>query len=111
MFVMGIVGAGLLLSLAIKDRVDLHGRNGVLRASADSTISDAVLMLLCALGGLGASLFAWWAQPVWALASLIALGLVFNVLILNMLRGRRAVTRSMRLTIDKLTDVKKRAQA
>lgn len=111
MFGIGTVGASLLVLLFVKDRVDLGDRNGVLRAQANSTISDGVLLWMGAVAGAVAAWAAFNAYQVLALTGIVLLGFFYNVLILNMLRGRRSVTRAMRLTIDKLESARAKAKA
>jgi hypothetical protein len=110
MFGMGVIGAMILLGASIKDRLQLGDRNGVLRAQANSTLSDGVVIMLGALAGGLAALAAWQGWQLVTLASLVALGFFYNLMILNMLRGRRAVTRSLRLTVDKLAATKAKAR-
>lgn len=111
MFGCATIGALYLLWAFVKDRVDLGDRNGVLRAQADSTVSDGVVILLGALAGSAAAVASWYGWQLVALASLMALGFFYTLMILNMLRGRRAVTRSLKLTVDRLEEVKAKARS
>lgn len=112
MFLIGTVGAGFLVFLFIRDRLAPWVRaDSVLRAQADSTISDGVLLLLGAVAGVAAAWAASNGYQIVALVGIVLLGFFYNVLILNMLRGRRSVTRAMRLTVDKLETARAKAKA
>lgn len=112
MFLIGTVGATSLVVLFVQDRLQPWvRRDAVLQTQADSTITDGVLIWLCAACSLGAAFAAMAGQGTTALILLVAFGFFFNVMILNMLRGRRAVTRSIRLTTDKLDEMRAKVKA
>lgn len=103
MFLIGVPGAGVLVFLFIQDRFRPWVRaDHILRTQANSTISDGVLLLLGALSSLTAALAAFAGQQLIALVCLVLFGFFYNILILNMLRGRRAVTNAMKINLDKL---------
>jgi energy-converting hydrogenase Eha subunit C len=112
MFLIGIVGATFLVGLFVQDRLQPWvRRDPVLKTQADSTVTDGVLLWICAVCSLGGALAAIAAQPTAALILLVAFGFFFNVMILNMLRGRRAVTRALRLATDKLDGLRAKMKA
>jgi hypothetical protein len=112
MFMIGCVGATFLVGLFVQDRLQPWvRRDPVLKTQADSTVTDGVLLWICAAFGLGAALAAVAAQTNLALILLVLFGFFFNVLVLNMLRGRRSVTRAMRLATDKLDAMRAKVKA
>jgi cytochrome c oxidase assembly factor CtaG len=112
MFLIGTVGATFLVGLFVQDRFQPWvRRDPVLKTQADATITDGVIIWLCAVGGLIAAFAAMATQTNLALILLVLFGFFFNVLILNMLRGRRAVTRAMRLATDKLEEMRAKVKA
>jgi hypothetical protein len=63
MFLIGIVGATFLVGLFVQDRLQPWvRRDPVLKTQADSTVTDGVLLWICAVCSLGAALAAVAAQ-------------------------------------------------
>lgn len=113
MFLIGTAGGSLLMWAFGREWWDWKGRgeNGPFLTQAASSLTDGVLIWIGALLGLGAAIAAAEGQGLVALGLLVAFGFIYNVMILNMLRGRRAVTNAIKVQGDQLKRQRARMEA